>query len=435
MHVPRSAVLAVCCGLLPATAGYAQTQGAPAPRVSLEQLVERALERNPELLAVRQRLAEAQSGLRQAGLRPNPAIGFSAASGDVLASRGERQFEISYAHILETAGKRGRQIEAAGLLAEISRLEIADQERRLRAGVALLYFEALAAMRNLSNAREILELTRRSYGLAEARARAGEGARLEQGLLRAEVQRLESEEVLFASQIERTILSLSTLTGEDLSGGLEEFDLLSRLPLAADPDRLLAQALNRRPDLQSLRLREQLAGAELNLARAEAVPDVVLTGRYAHVQTRIDGYAFAQIGGPLTPIRDKDNVLSAGVSIPLPIRNRNQGNIGVAAARQRAASFHRQALERSVRQEVLSAISRYRAARQAMKVFDEGVVPQSEENLRIVRSAYELGELRMLDVINEQRKLLDVHRALNGLFRDANVAVVELEQALGGPVQ
>lgn len=433
MRWVRSASLAACSWLLAAT-GYSQVARPPDRTLSLEQLVERALSQNQELLALRQSLAETQGLLRQAGMRPNPALGVSAASGDLLASRGERQFEVSYSHVVETAGKRDWLKVGAGIQVQIARFEIADRERRLRAAVKTRYFEALAARRNLAHVRELLALTRKSYELVQARVQAGEAALLEQGLLRVELGRLESDETLIASELERTLIGLGVLVGEDLGGELAEHDLASRLPLQLDPAQLLAQALESRPDLQALRSREHLAEAELNLARAQAIPDLVLTGRFAHVQTRLDAYGFAHIGGPLAPLRDKDNLLSAGISVSLPLRNRNQGNIEAALARQRAARLQRQALERSVRQDVLSAVSRCQTARQAMSTFVQRVLPEAAANLRMIRGAYELGELRLLDVIAEQRKLLEVQRALDALFREANVAAVELEQALGAPL-
>jgi cobalt-zinc-cadmium efflux system outer membrane protein len=192
-------------------------------------------------------------------------------------------------------------------------------------------------------------------------------------------------------------------------------------------------ALKRRPDLEAARIEEALAEAELRLARTGAVPDLVATGRYTHSQTRFDSYGFARPGGPLVPLRDRDNLLTAGISIVLPVRNRNQGNIDAAVARQHAARLRREFLERSVRQEVLAALSRGRAAAQALEVFDQRVIGQSQENLRIIRGAYQLGELRLLDVINEQRRLLDTQRAHTDLLRGAYLAAVEVERAVGVP--
>jgi len=373
--------------------------------------------------------------LRQAGIRPNPAIDISIASGDVLGSRGERQLEVGYSHIFELGGKRARRVDVAQIQAALAGLDIANRERMLRADVKARYVEALAAMRNLGNAQRLLALNRKSYELARARTREGEGAPLEQGLLQVEVNRIDSDRLLFESQVERAVLALQLMSGMDQNGILKVAEPLTPPALMVESERLVSQALAQRPDIQAARLEERLSDAELNLARAQATPDLVATGRYSSVQSRFDQYGFTQPGGSLAPLRDKDNVLTAGVSISLPIRNRNQGNIEAAVARSRFARLRREALERSVRQEVLASVNRYEAARKALGVFDQGVVQQSQENLRIVRGAYDLGELRLLDVINEQRRLLDTQRAYTDLLKDTNLAIAELERAVGSPVQ
>ena len=433
MQGTSPAVKAVCCAALLSFAAWPQGQDQPD---SLQQLIEHAFRYNPDLLAARQRLAEAQGLLRQAGLRPNPALNVAVANGDVLGSRGEREFEVGYSHIFELGGKRARRVDAAQLEAELAAMDIANRERILRAEVKSRYVEALAAMRNLGNAQRVLDLTRKSHELAQARVREGEGAPLEQGLLEVEVHRIDSDRLLFESQVERAVLDLRLLAGMDQGGLLKVFAPLGPPAAEVEAEPLLERALASRPDIQAARLAERLAGAELNLARAQASPDLVMTGRYAHVQSRFDQYGFAgPAAGPLVPLRDRDNILTAGVSISLPVRNRNQGNIEAAVARDRGERLRREALERSVRREVLAAVNRYQAARRALSVFEKGVVPQSQENLRIVRGAYELGELRMLDVINEQRRLLETQRAYTGLLSDANIAVAELERAVGAPLQ
>ena len=170
MQDHSSAIRAVCVAALAAFTGFAQAPDRPGSVDSLQQLVEHALQRNPGLLAARQRLTEAQGLLRQAGLRPNPAVDISVANGDVLNSRGERQYEVGYSHILELGGKRARRVDAAQLEADLVGMEIANRERLLRADVKSRYVEGLAAMRNLGNAQRLLELHRKSYELAQAPA-------------------------------------------------------------------------------------------------------------------------------------------------------------------------------------------------------------------------------------------------------------------------
>ncbi|MGE5568164.1 MAG: TolC family protein [Rhodospirillales bacterium] len=429
------AIRAACCAALFALASFPQSPAGEASADSLAQLVELALRRNPNLLAARQRLAEAQGLLRQAGIRPNPSINVAFASGAPLGSHGERLFEAGYSHVFELGGKRAHRVEVASIQAAAAKLEIANLERQLRADVKSRYIEALAAMRNLGNAQRLLELNRKSYDLATARAREGEGAPLEQGLLQVEVNRIDSDRLLFESQVERAVMELKLLAGMDQEGTLRIVEPLRPPAISVSLERVLEQALAQRPDIQAARLEERLAEAELGLARAEASPDLVATGRYLQTQGQFDQFGFARPGGPLAPLRDTDNLLSAGITISLPIRNRNQGNIEAAVARSRAARLRREALERSVRQEVLAAVNRYQAAQRVLGIFERGVVQQSQENLRIVRSAYDLGELRLLDVIDEQRKLLETQRAYTDLLRDANIAVAELERAVGAPLE
>jgi len=425
---------AACCAALWAPAAFAQSPAATAV-TTLQQLEELALRRNPDLLAARQRLAEAQGLLRQAGLRPNPSLEISFANGDVVASRGERQLELGYSHPLELAGKRGRRVESARIQAELVQMEIADRERLLRGQLRTLYIESLAAAHSLRNAEELLALVQQSYELIQARVREGESPALDQSLLQVERNRIASDRILLQGQLERAILSLRSLACLEDHEALE---LPSTLLAGAVPGGAvmhLEQALERRPDLRAARLQERLAEAELELARAQAAPDLILTGRYAYQQTRLEGYAWATLNGPLAPIRDRDNLAAAGVSISLPIRNRNQGNIEAAIARQRAARLRREALERAVRQEVLAATSRYQTAQQALELFEKGVLDRASENLKIIRAAYEQGELRLLDVVQEQRKLIEIQAAHTALLRDAALAAAGLEIAAGGSIQ
>jgi cobalt-zinc-cadmium efflux system outer membrane protein len=401
---------------------------------TLDRLIERALSRNGELLAARQRIAEMQGGVVQSRLKVNPSIEAGFASGRALNSRGESEFGIGYSHTFETGGKRDRRVEAAGIRVELATLEIADRERLLRADVQVRFSEALAAARNLASAEQLLELNRQSYQIAQARTREGEGTPLEEGLLRVEVNRIASDRLVFSNQIERAVLELKTLAGLEADEPLMLSGVLAAPKIKLAASEAVERALGERPDLRAARMEELLAAAEAKVARADATPDVVATARYSRSTARFEQYGLAGPGGAPVQIRDTDNLLSGGISITLPARNRNQGNIQSAAARERAASLRKQHIERAVRQEVLAAMRRYETAREALELFDQGVVRQSRENLRILRAAYELGEIRLMDVLNEQRRLIEAQRAYTDLLREAFLAAVEVERATGATV-
>lgn len=411
-----------------------QTEQAIRQGLAVDELIQRALVRNAELLAARQRATEAQGVLFQAGFRPNPGFEVSVTNGSILGSQGERELTLGYAHTFELGGKRERRLEVAQLGAELAQLEIADRERHLTADIKARYGEALAAARNLETVVQLLELSRQGYQITVARVREGESAPIEAGLFQVELGRIESERLLVENQMARAILELKTLAGMNPDEPLRLTGDLRMPPITISLAEAIERALAERPDLKAARLEEKLAEAELQLARAEAIPDVIGFARYTRATSRLDQLGINRVGA-LVPIRDTDNLLTAGVSITLPVRNRNQGNIQAALARREAARLRRQFIEQVVRREVNAAYNRYETARQALEIFDQRVIAQAQDNLRIIRAAYDLGELRVFDVINEQRRLIDTQKAYTEVLKEYYLALVELERAVGGLIK
>jgi cobalt-zinc-cadmium efflux system outer membrane protein len=156
--------------------------------------------------------------------------------------------------------------------------------------------------------------------------------------------------------------------------------------------------------------------------------------RYARTASQFDQLGLGPNGLPV-PIRDRDNVLSVGASVSIPLRNRNQGNIQAATARSAAARLRRQYLEAIVRREVQAAYLRYQAAQQAHDTLARDGVNQAKENVNVLRASYELGETRLLDLLSEQRRAIETERAYNEASREYFLARVELERVLGAGVR
>jgi cobalt-zinc-cadmium efflux system outer membrane protein len=124
-----------------------------------------------------------------------------------------------------------------------------------------------------------------------------------------------------------------------------------------------------------------------------------------------------------------------GISIPLQTRKRNQGNVEAAAARQNAAKLRREHLELTIPIEVDAAWQRYQAARNTIAILNRGVLDESEKNLSVIRQAYDLGQLRLLDVLNEQRRLLETQLSYIDAQADLARSLAELERAAGGDLK
>jgi cobalt-zinc-cadmium efflux system outer membrane protein len=124
-----------------------------------------------------------------------------------------------------------------------------------------------------------------------------------------------------------------------------------------------------------------------------------------------------------------------GISVPLQTRKRNQGNVEAAVARQNAAKLRREHLELTIPIEVDAAWQRYQAARNTVAILNRGVLDESEKNLSVIRQAYDLGQLRLLDVLNEQRRLLETQLSYIDAQADLARSLAELERAAGGDLK
>ena len=413
----------------------AQTRTLAGQGLGAEDFQRLALERNAELLATRQDIAAARGFLTQARLRPNPGLDFTVSSGRYLGSPGERGIDVGYAHTIQLGGKRAKRIDVAQVGIDVAALLVADRERLLRADIQTRYADALAAARNFSTLGELLELNQRSFGVAVQRVSEGEGAPLEQRLLEVEVGRIAADRFVAAAAAERAFLALKVTAGIPASEPLAlRRELTTTAGVAITLDQAVERALEQRPDLKAARLEEARADAELRLARAERVPDVIGVVRYSQNASRLSQFGTTS-SGQLVPLRDTDHIVTAGVSIPLPFANRNQGAIETASARVRAAALRREFVEHSVHADVRAAYTQYVGARLAVEAFDRQVMRQVQETVNTIRTSYELGESPLLDLVQEQRRLVDTQKAFTDVLKELYVARATLEAAVGAEVR
>lgn len=439
-NIDASALFLISAALLP-VCGFGQPSSLrsssyldQARGTGIDQLVTQALSQNAELLATRQRVAEAQGLLRQSSFRTNPSIDVSYGDGAPVGSGANlREMSLGYSHVFELGGKRQRRIEVSEWGLKLAELEIADRERQIRADLKSRYGEALAAIRNLQFTEQLIDLNRETLQVTQARVQEGEAPAVDQGLLQVDVGRLESDRTLVENQVLRNVLAIKPLVGMQLD---------QPLPLQGDlrnwrTDLTLAEALAKgaasRPDLAATRIGQSLRDSEVRSAKAEAVPNLVGSVRFTRSNDLFDQYGTNRAGA-VTPIRDLDKMLTVGVSITLPSRNRNQGNIQAAEARTATAKYQSQYLEQVVAQEITSAYRRFEAAQRARSIFEGTVLDRSQDNVRIIRAAYSAGELRLFDVLNEQRRLVDTQRAYTDVLKEYFLSVVELERAIGVPL-
>jgi outer membrane protein, heavy metal efflux system len=415
------------CVLLAMPTGVIAQQISPP---TVDDLVRTGLARNKSLLAIRERIAEAQGTLTQAGVRPAPVLDLKGATGRPLGTYGEEQYGAGFSQSIETFGKRSKRIQVASF-------GVAQAEAELQEGSATLAYEIRSAaaerraeQQKLALLDEAAMVNAEAQRLTDARVHEGDVAPLEANLLRVETNRALVLRRSAQARLTTAELDLRRLSGLLASEALPPTDYIA--PSAENLDSLKTKALESRADLRSARLQEEQSQAGVQLAKANGKPDVDLSVGYIRQYSQFDDLFGQTPTGAIAPLRDRDDILSFGVSIPLRTSRSVRGEVQAATARTSGARLRREYLERSIPMEVESAYQRWTAANESIDLLRSGVVDPSTSNLQVIREAYKLGQLRLLDVLNEQRRLVDTELAFIDAQADATRNWAEVERAIGG---
>ena len=413
---------------LPGVAAHAAAQDVRVMGdVTVDDLVARALAENPELQAVQAEVDAAHGRRRQAGLRPNPILELGVQQN---VTGPDNNLTAGVTVPLDLNGRKAGRIGVAEGELAIKRAQVAEQARRMQAEVRLKAGELLAVQRNLRFTEALLQANREALDLLHARVRRGAAPPLEEKMLRVEVNRLEASRHLLHSQAEIRVLEVKTLVGLEPEAALALRGDLRPAPVRGGLQAGLTQALAGRSDLLIARAEVAMAGAMIHKEQAEGRWDASVNVGYMRQDFGYDLRGLTASGGT-RPIQDVFEYVGAGVSITLPVRNRNQGNIAAAMATATAAQRRLASVTRIIRQEVTAAFTQYDATQRALDIYTQGVREAARQNLEVVRQTYTLGRATLLDVIAEQRRYIDIETGYTEALKQVYDAAVDIERAVG----
>lgn len=399
----------------------------PQTGITVDQAVTYALEHNGELLAARKEIDAASALVKQATLRANPKIDASVSK---TVTGIDNNITVNGMLPLELGGRRPARISVAERELEMRRQDVANRERILAADVRAKFGEAIAAILKLGFDEDLIATSQRGYNLVAARVVEGDTAPLEQNMVLVELNRLRSTRETAEGKTQIEMLELRNLIGMAPDQPLRlrgDFnDLITPLsPIGEATER----ALSERPDLKLAKAAESFAEARIEQARAEGRLDASLIAGYQRME---NGYPLNGINdaGQVRPIQGTFHYFTVGVSLDLPVRNKNQGAVEASVAEAEGAKRRREFLELTVRREVASAYAQYNSTARAAEIFRVGVKDQANANLDVVRQTYELGSKTLIDYLGEQRRFIDLQNGYIDALLDMYKAHVEVERAV-----
>ena len=299
-------------------------------------------------------------------------------------------------------GKRSARVDVAERERQVALQDVAVTLAQLRADVTTAYFEALIAQERLELARASVQVAEKATLAASKRVTAGRISPIEES--RSKVAeagaRLESAQAL--SELSLAKQRLGALWGRTDAGQLSlerpASDVQALPPLDA-----LRQQLEGGPQLRRARNQVEREEAQVRLERAQRVPDVTVT-----VGSQRDN----QIG---------HNQAVLGVSVPLPLFNRNQGNMLAALRRTDKARSDLDAERLRVGQALSEAYQRAQLAQQEIASITADILPVAQTTYDAAVIGFEAGKFSFLDVLDAQRTLFQTRaqylRALSDRYR------------------
>lgn len=394
--------------------------------ISLAEIVQRAFAINGDLKVARLEVERAKARLNQASLRANPTLDIEQTSGNWVGSKGDNELSVGVSVPIDIYNQRKRRVDLAQAEITLKEAEVSIRQRDLASQIFLDYAESLANLRELEILEELLEIDMQTVVFVQIRVNEGETAPLELQLLQTEVERLRSKRELAIGRLNVAITKLKFYAGIQPNEPLKLRENIANAQLPQFPATLetsIFLALKNRPEIRLSELEESLANAGLRLIRSQSRPELSVFSKYSQGNQVIDS--------PRGAFDQKDKSLTFGVSIGLPIFNRNQGAKAEAEIAIRQARERRIFAEQVIQNEVTTAFQRIEATRKAVSILQTAVLPRSQQNIQVIRQVYEIGELKITDLLAEQRRLLDTNQDLTDALNDNYRAKAELLIALG----
>ncbi|CAH1071996.1 TolC family protein [Candidatus Nitrotoga sp. 1052] len=378
----------------------------PAAPLTLKSALELAYGANAALSTAKRELEAVAGSILQAGLRPNPRV-----EALIEDPRPENRLTAIYvSQSLELGGKRPARIAAAERRRDVASAELNAMRAEIRAAVMVAFFDVLVAQERFLLTQGLVELSQRATTAASKRVTAGKVSPVEETKARVAEASVRVELSQAATSLKMARKRLTAIWGnatprfERAEGQVEA---LPALPALNDLTARLANS----PGLARAQLEVNRRQALVEVERSLRIPDVTLS-----------------LGGR----RNVDiNQALLGVSLPIPIFNRNQGNILEALRRTDKARDELSGTEIRLNNEIAQALERLNVARQEIEVLQQEILPGAQSAYDAATKGYIMGKFSFLEVLDAQRTLFQAKSQYLRALAEAHRSAAEIERVLG----
>ncbi len=383
--------------------------------ITLQEAVDTALVNNPNLKAFVYEISSLEKIKIQAGLIPNPEADFEAEDflgGKELSGIKGSQYTLSAGQLFELGGKRSSRINLAETEIVSSRGDYELLKLDVIANVKLNFFSLYQIQKQIEQQRKFVELNEEILKTISERVKAGRTSPAEESKVKVALtnSRIELDRLQRSfSSIQAQLNSLLGTTGKNLIPATALFDSISVPPTREE----ITGNIEEIPSIKLLQNEVNIREAALELERSLAVPDLTVNGGVRYLNEL------------------KTNSFVAGVSIPLPFFNRNQGNIQSAEVRLEQMDAIKNTRRLNVIAQLNTAYNNLLSAYNNSQQLKNSIIPEAENAYEITRQGYIQGRFAFIDLLDAQRTLFETQTQFLLELSDYYNSLIEIENVTG----
>lgn len=386
----------------------------PTGTLTLPEALATALLHNPELRAFAYGVRVVDAQALQAGLWSNPELtlfvddynrdgaGFDSAETSIFLSQQ-----------LELGGQRRKRTQVAAIQGEIAGWDYEEKRLDVFTETTLAFIDVLAASHRLEIVETLVDLAEKSNDAVQERVKVGKEVPLQATKMTAEVELARLQKIEAESKLETSRKILASKWGassakfKDLSGSLDR--VLKSLPQKD----VLERQLIRNPALERYSAELRYHNASLSLENAQRIPDIEASVGYKRFEA------------------DETDALIFGVGVPLPLFNRNQGNIAAANHQLAQAEVRKMAAMNRLSSELDRRYGELSRAHQRVLILRSKMIPTMEEAYEVAHEGYREGKFDVLDMLDAQRSLMKSKGDFVDALADYHVSVASIQKLIG----
>jgi outer membrane protein, heavy metal efflux system len=374
------------------------------PVLTLADLERMALQANPTLPEAQAAIRAAEGRRVQAGLWPNPVVGYA---GTDFSKRAFGEKSVHFAFIEQSillGGKLGKSQRIFAQEKVLAQQEAVAQRYRVLNTVRMLFYEALGAQRRVETRTELLRIAREAAGVTEQRFNVGQADRSDTDEIEIEAQRAQLDLIMAENRQDQVWRQLGAVIGDPfLTPTCLVGDLEKGLP-GLNQDVALATLLGGSPELKHAQAAVQRALAAISRARAERIPDLFLRAGYGY-NTELLETSDLGVTGRTGP----EGFVEIGVR--LPIFNRNQGNIRSAYAELEIAEREVRRVELALRARMAAVFCNYQNALRVVTQYERQVLPRAKRGYQLSLADFKQKATAYPQMLIAQRNLFQAQVA------------------------